>query len=527
MKQYHDLWSDILENGEERGDRTGVGTLSVFGRQLRFNLREGFPAITTKKLAWKAVVGELLWFLEGSGDERRLSEITHGTREGPVTIWTPNALAQGVKLGYQNNYLGPIYGVNWRYIYNSECFPVKKKKAINTPLVSPTKIMSVQPGTNKHLGKLYKNKFDQEYIVWGVGEKVSNGIGVLKNSYNIQYLATNSIYTNISNVGNNSSHRDGFVPTLYGVGMLGYYMHKRESDIHKRLRLTWENMISRCYNVKDKSYLRNNKNNVIVCDRWLVLSNFIEDAPKLDGWIWFKNFKDVVLDKDYYGNNNIYCPETTVFLPREHNNKYRVDSTPVQVKHNSSIRFFPTKSEYSKNPPLGEVSFYKNADYVIRHQFPVDQLSNLIHGLRTDPFSRRHILTSLDVGSVDKAALPPCHIMSQYYVNKRGELSCHMYQRSQDIFLGACFNYASYALLTHMIAHVCDLKVGELIVNTGDTHIYLNHIEQVKEQLNREPYPQPKLLLNPEIKDIDKFTMDDIKLENYQSHPAIKATMAV
>jgi thymidylate synthase len=116
MKQYHDLLEDILENGEEKDDRTGVGTYSVFGRHLRFDLRRGFPAITTKKLAWKACVGELLWFIEGSGDERRLAEITHGSKEGNVTIWTPNALAPywRPKAKHEGD-LGRVYGVQWRH----------------------------------------------------------------------------------------------------------------------------------------------------------------------------------------------------------------------------------------------------------------------------------------------------------------------------------------------------------------------------------------------------------------------------
>ena len=123
-------------------------------------------------------------------------------------------------------------------------------------------------------------------------------------------------------------------------------------------------------------------------------------------------------------------------------------------------------------------------------------------------------------------ALPPCHVMSQFYVSK-GHLSCHMYQRSVDVFLGLPFNIASYALLTHMIAQVCDLKAGELIISTGDTHIYINHVEQVEEQLTRKPLPLPTLWLNPEVKEIDKFTMQDIALVGYQSHTAIKAEMAV
>jgi thymidylate synthase len=282
MKQYHDLLEDILKNGESRDDRTGVGTISVFGRQLRFDLDSGFPAITTKKLAWKACVGELLWFLEGSNDERRLAEITHGSKEGKVTIWTPNALAPywKSKAKFEGD-LGPVYGVQWR---------------------------------------------------------------------------------------------------------------------------KWEG------------------------PRWGSL---------------------------------------------------------------------------------------------------IDQVSNLVDSLKNDPNSRRHIISAWNVGELKDMALPPCHVMSQYYVSKDNRLSCHMYQRSVDVFLGLPFNIASYALLTHMLAQVCDLKVGELIISTGDTHIYKDHVEQVNEQLRREMYPQPTLWLNPEIKDIDKFTMDDIKLLNYQSHDTIKATMAV
>ena len=301
MKVYHDLLIDILNNGEVRDDRTGVGTISVFARQLRFDLRESFPAITTKKLAWRSCVGELLWFLEGSSDERRLAEITYGYRDtSKVTIWTPNALA-----GY------------W------------KPKA----------------------------KFE------------------------------------------------GDLGRVYGV--------------------QWRNWISR------------------------VPAN----EPDID---------------DDYGKLWLH-PEFKI----------------------------------------------------------IDQIKELIDGLKNNPNSRRHILSAWNVGELDEMALPPCHVMSQYYVSKNGELSCHMYQRSVDVFLGLPFNIASYALLTHMLAQVCGLKVGELIISTGDTHIYKDHIDQVNEQLRRETYPQPTLWLNPDIKDINKFTMEDIKLLNYQSHDSIKAKMAV
>ena len=291
MKTYLNLLSDILETGEMRDDRTGVGTFSVFGRQLRFDLTKGFPAITTKKLAWRAVKGELIWFLEGSGNERRLAEITHGTADDNVTIWTPNALDPKWKPNAKSEGdLGRIYGVQWR--------------------------------------------------TW----------------------ATDQV-------------------------------------------------------------------------RWTSSS----------------------------------------------------ESEPVVI----------------------------------------DQIADLITGIKNNPMSRRHILTAWNVGELDKMALPPCHVLAQFYVSKDGRLSCHMYQRSVDVFLGLPFNIASYALLTHMIAHVCKLTVGELVISTGDTHIYLDHQDQVREQLTREPLAPPELWLNPEIQDINDFKMDDIQLVEYTSHGSIKAQMAV
>lgn len=299
MKQYHDLLQDILDNGVTRTDRTNTGTISVFGRQLRFDLAEGFPAVTTKKLAWKSVVSELLWFLEGSNSERRLAEILYGNSDsGRVTIWTGNAEADywKSKAKFEGD-LGRVYGVQWR--------------------------------------------------TWGK----------------------------------------------------------------------------------------------------------------------YKEVKD--------------------FGPAD-----------------------------------------KTARRVATDKTEIDQIKQLIDSIQNDPYSRRHIVSAWNVAELDQMALPPCHVMCQFYVADN-KLSCHMYQRSVDCFLGLPFNIASYALLTHMIAQVCDLNVGELIISTGDTHIYLNHVEQVKEQLANTEYPMPALQLNNEVKDIDSFTMDDIKLVGYKSHKAIKANMAV
>jgi len=286
-KVYLDALHDILNTGEHRPDRTGVGTISKFGLQLKFDLQQGFPAITTKKLAWKSVVSELLWFIEGSNDENRLKEILHGDKNSTKkTIWSDNADASywKPKARFKGD-LGRVYGVQWR---------------------------------------------------------------------------------------------------------------------------AWR-------------------------------------AP-------------------VFGANR------------------------MAVKH-------------------------------------VDQLQELINGLKKDPFSRRHIISAWNPGELNLMALPPCHMMAQFYVSK-GKLSCHMYQRSADMFLGVPFNIASYALFTHMIAQVCNLDVGELIISFGDAHIYDNHIEQVKEQLARTPLELPTLELN-QTEGITAFKMSDIRLVNYNCYDAIEAPMAV
>ena len=277
MKTYLDSLKFVLENGQERKDRTGTGTIGVFGMQQRYDLFKGFPAVTTKKLAFKACLSELLWFLEGSNDERRLAEILHGSsEEDKRTIWTDNALAPYwlPKAKFQGD-LGRVYGVQWR---------------------------------------------------------------------------------------------------------------------------------------------------------------------------------------DFGG---------------------------------------------------------------------VDQVQELINGIKKDPYSRRHILTAWNPGQLDQMALPPCHCFAQFYVSADGKLSCQMYQRSCDMFLGVPFNIASYSLLTHMIAQVCGLEAGEFVHVLGDAHIYLNHVEQVKEQLAREPLPLPTLWINPDVKDILNFTMEDFRLDGYNSYASIKAPMAV
>lgn len=156
----------------------------------------------------------------------------------------------------------------------------------------------------------------------------------------------------------------------------------------------------------------------------------------------------------------------------------------------------------------------------------IDQLKNVIENIRKNPNGRRHIVTAWNPAEVDQMALPPCHCMFQFYVAE-GKLSCQLYQRSADVFLGVPFNIASYALLTCMIAKICGLQPGEFVHTFGDVHIYLNHIEQVKEQLSRTPYTMPYLVLEGDQKEIEDFKFEDIQIVGYACHPAIKAEVSV
>tara|TARA_A100000164_G_C21900673_1_gene770360 strand:- start:195 stop:1034 length:840 start_codon:yes stop_codon:yes gene_type:complete len=269
MQTYLDLLTDVLETGEERGDRTGTGTLSVFGRQVRYDLREGFPCLTTKKLHLRSIIHELLWFLKGDTNISYL-------KENKVTIWDEWADEKGD--------LGPVYGQQWR---------------------------------------------------------------------------------------------------------------------------SW---------------------------------------PKEDG------------------------------------------ST-------------------------------------------IDQINNLISGLKNNPTSRRHLVSAWNVGKVEEMALPPCHLLFQFYVHnpdsEQPGLSCQLYQRSADLFLGVPFNIASYALLTMMVAQVCGYEPREFVHTFGDLHLYSNHLDQAKLQLSRDPMPLPKMQINPDVSEIDQFKFDDFELINYKAHPHIKAPVAI
>lgn len=175
---------------------------------------------------------------------------------------------------------------------------------------------------------------------------------------------------------------------------------------------------------------------------------------------------------------------------------------------------------------LGPVYGYQWRNWPKPDGTTIDQISQIINTLKTNPDSRRIIVSAWNVADIEQMKLPPCHVLFQFYVADN-KLSCQMYQRSADLFLGVPFNIASYALLTMMVAQVCNLELGDFILSLGDTHIYLNHQEQVDLQLSREPKPYPKMKLNPDVKDIFSFKYEDFTLEGYEPHPGIKAPIAV
>ncbi|MCU1348304.1 MAG: thyA [Acidobacteria bacterium] len=178
------------------------------------------------------------------------------------------------------------------------------------------------------------------------------------------------------------------------------------------------------------------------------------------------------------------------------------------------------------NGELGPIYGYQWRSWPAADGRHIDQLSRVIDDIRQNPDSRRHIVSAWNVGDLEKMALAPCHVLFQFYV-AGGRLSCQMYQRSADVFLGVPFNIASYALLTMMVAQVCNLAPGDLVHTLGDTHLYSNHLEQAREQLTREPRPLPSMTLNPAVRSILDFKFSDFTLESYDPHPAIKAPIAV
>ncbi|WP_108671207.1 thymidylate synthase [Peribacillus acanthi] len=198
--------------------------------------------------------------------------------------------------------------------------------------------------------------------------------------------------------------------------------------------------------------------------------------------------------------------------------------TNIQYLKDNGVRIWNEWAD--ENGDLGKIYGHQWRSWGKANGETVDQITDLIHTIKHNPDSRRMIVSAWNVGELDEMALPPCHAFFQFYVAE-GKLSCQLYQRSADVFLGVPFNIASYALLTMMIAQVCELEPGEFVHTLGDVHIYKNHVDQVNLQLEREPHDLPMMKINPEVKDIFSFTFEDFQLENYNAHPHIKGVVSV
>jgi thymidylate synthase len=198
--------------------------------------------------------------------------------------------------------------------------------------------------------------------------------------------------------------------------------------------------------------------------------------------------------------------------------------TNIKYLKDSGVRIWDEWAD--ENGDLGPVYGHQWRSWPTPNGETVDQITNLIDTIKNDPDSRRMIVSAWNVADVDHMALPPCHCLFQFYVAD-GKLSCQLYQRSADVFLGVPFNIASYALLTMMIAQVCDLGLGDFVHTFGDAHLYMNHMEQIDLQLSRDPKPLPTMAINPDVKDIFDFKFEDFELQNYEAHPHIKGLVAV
>ncbi|MGD2155481.1 MAG: thymidylate synthase [Anaerolineales bacterium] len=198
--------------------------------------------------------------------------------------------------------------------------------------------------------------------------------------------------------------------------------------------------------------------------------------------------------------------------------------TNIKYLNKNGVRIWDEWADASGN--LGPVYGSQWRAWKTTDGLVIDQIKKVIQNIKTKPYSRRHIVSAWNVGEIEQMALPPCHLLFQFYV-ANNRLSCQLYQRSADVFLGVPFNIASYALLTMMVAQVCSLKLGEFVHTLGDAHLYLNHLEQARLQLERTPYPLPEMNLNPEISNIFNWKYEDFKLLNYQAHEHIKAPIAV
>lgn len=518
MQQYHQLLQHILHHGESRTDRTGTGTISVFGYQMKFDLNDGFPLLTTKKIHTKSVIHELLWFLSGSTHVKYL-------QDNGVHIWDAWATEeQCAKFERESGNLGPIYSKQWTSF--GDWNPMSLK-TVAPRIPSASSMVPARHGAGKIQGSY---EVVQEQVHKDERGKLYDRIRFLDTGYEYD-VRRDQLKSKVP--------KDPYAANVCGIGYLGEPSHCVISD---NLRTVWQHMLERCYVKTCKEYPYYGELGVTVCPRWLCFASFLEDVQHLLGYAdKQRNPSGYHLDKDHF-QSSCYSPETCVWIPKSLNGAY-AHAKPFEAVSPYGARYIHISTGIFANAyglSAHSISRVLRGDrphhkgwkfrYIdapnLRFSTPVNQIQNLVEDIKTNPGSRRLLVTAWNPIDATEVALPPCHTLFQFYVHD-GTLSCQLYQRSADVFLGVPFNIASYSLLTHMIAQVCGLRVGTFIHTFGDAHIYSNHLDQVTELLSRDARPLPKLVLNPDVHDVFAFKYDDFTIEGYNPHPKIKAEVAV
>jgi thymidylate synthase len=582
-KQYQALLQDILDNGTTKSDRTGTGTISVFGRQIRHKMSEGFPILTTKKIYFKGVITELLYFLRGETSIKYLVDNDCNIWNGDLSKYHNLDILDYLEKAKNDINLyegGALYPHQWRN-FGSTNF---SRKRITIPFYTSFKRQKSNiHESDIHLNKIYSTENYGDYFILerlSIGEKNQT-------HYKIQFLKTNSIkIIRGDKVGKNVY--DPYMPSKLNIACMGDY--KKISHLNmSKIKNIWNGMIDRCYDSKNPNYPYYGGKGVYVENRWLCFEYFLSDLQKIKNWdLKIKNWDGFELDKDLYGNGFVYSLESCCWLSKSGNSK--------KSKENYRYTITNGKEEYSFSNHVDFMNMMGmknqgNFSSMLRGERPIcegwsllnktkigqgiDQISQLIETLKNNPDSRRMLITAWNPSQMDEVCLPPCHygfqvytrelsleerrllvsqeMFSQVYTAGGPETLSHfeinqwniparaislMYNaRSQDVPLGTPFNLASYGLLLTIIAKEVNMIPDELISNMGDCHIYLNQIDGVKEQLTRESYPLPQLLGNDEYHylmdqdmsfsdKIDQFKPDFWKLENYQSHPSIKMPLS-
>lgn len=392
----------------------------------------------------------------------------------------------------------------------------------------------LQPeGDDDLISKIFQNKEKQKFQVIKLVEKAKN------NKYLVQFLDTG--YTVVASRPN---IRLGMVENkLYPfVANIGYIDDKIDVTNRDKLYNMWSNMISRCYNPDHPMYTNYGAKGITVHNEWHSFKRFCETISDVPFFMyWEKSPSLFELDKDYFASLQ-YGKTTCIFLKKK-DNVGLIKQEGIAYKFNDKLYVSNWELAKALNVHPQRVSdwrlYNKRSDlfraveiqyppegYVYRKERIIDQITNVIKQIKETPNDRGIIVSAWNVSDLADMALRPCHCLFQFYVDGE-DLDLQLYQRSADLFLGVPFNIASYALLLSMIAQVTGKKPRYFVHTFGDVHIYLNHLDAIGEQLKREPRSAPKLWLNPDITDIDSFTMDDIKVLDYDPHPTIKAEVAI